>query len=137
MERQFLFVYGTLRRKGGGRMHRLLARHGTFVGEASYQGRLYRIAHYPGVVPSDDPADRVRGEIYRLRRPASLLPRLDAYERCGPGFRRPTEYVRRSLEIRLAGGGSLSAWVYLYNLPVAGLRRVPGGDFRPVGDHRP
>jgi len=137
MERQFLFVYGTLRRQGGGRMHRLLARHGAFVGEATYQGRLYRIGHYPGVVPSDDPADRVRGEVYRLPRPALLLPRLDAYEGCGPGFRDPTEYVRAIQGVRLADGRTLSAWVYLYNRPVAKLRRVPGGDFRAAGDRRP
>jgi len=48
-------------------MHRLLTRHGDLIGDATYQERLYRIGYYPGVVPTDDPADIVRGEVYRLR----------------------------------------------------------------------
>jgi gamma-glutamylcyclotransferase (GGCT)/AIG2-like uncharacterized protein YtfP len=132
MKIEFLFVYGTLRRKGDSRMHRRLARHGDFVDQATYQGRLYRISRYPGVVASDDPADRVHGEVYRLRHPDLLLSRLDKYEETGPGFRQPTEYVRLSQQIRLGGGRILSAWVYVYNRPVRGLRRLPGGDFHGV-----
>ena len=73
-----MFVYGgTLQRKVGSRMHRLLARHGDLIGDATYQGRLYRIGYYPGGVPSDDPVDVVRGEVYRLRNPNPVLRRLD------------------------------------------------------------
>ena len=118
-------------------MRRLLARHGDYVGEATYQGRLYRISHYPGAVPSDDPADRVRGEVYRLRRPIPLLERLDAYEGCGPGFRQPTEYVREGCDVRLATGEILSAWIYLYNRRVDSLRRLPDGDFLGAHGGRP
>lgn len=117
-------------------MHRLLARHGDFIGEGTYQGRLYRVAAYPGVVPSDDPADVVRGELYRLRNPGPVLRRLDAYEACGPGFRQPTRYVRLSQEIRLGGGQVLPAWVYVYNWPVRGLKRVASGDFSGIGSRR-
>jgi gamma-glutamylcyclotransferase (GGCT)/AIG2-like uncharacterized protein YtfP len=58
-------------------MHRLLARHGDLISDATYQGRLYRIGYYPGGVPSDDPVDVVRGEVYRLRNPNPVLRRLD------------------------------------------------------------
>jgi gamma-glutamylcyclotransferase (GGCT)/AIG2-like uncharacterized protein YtfP len=133
MKKQFLFVYGTLRRKGGSRMHRLLARHGELVGDATYQGRLYRVSYYPGVVPSDDRADVVHGEAYRLRNPHLVLPSLDRYEACGPGFRQPTLYVRLNQEIRLKDGQTLLAWIYVYNRPVNGLKRVPDGDFLRIG----
>lgn len=136
MNSQFLFVYGTLRRTGGSRMHRLLARHGDLIGDATYQGRLYRVSYYPGVVPSDDPADLVRGEVYRLRNPDPVLRRLDDYEACGPRFRQPTEYVRVSQEIRLRDSQSLSAWVYLYNRPVRTLRRLPDGEFLGINGRR-
>ena len=74
---EYLFVYGTLRRKAGNRLFSILDRFSDFVSEATYQGRLYRISHYPGVVPSDDPADRVQGEVYCLRNPFLVLSRLD------------------------------------------------------------
>ncbi len=69
MKDEFLFVYGTLRRDVVGEMYRLLARYSDFVGEATYQGKLYKVTHYPGVVPSNDPADLVQGEVYRIRNP--------------------------------------------------------------------
>ena len=58
-------------------MHRLLTRHCDLIGDANYQGRLYWIGYYPGVVPSDDPADVVRGEVYRLRNANLVLRRTD------------------------------------------------------------
>ena len=76
------------------------------------------ISTYPRVVPSDDPADIVQGEVYRLRNRDLVLSRLDEYEECGPGFKEPTEYMRLSQEIRLRTGETLSAWVYVYNRPI-------------------
>jgi len=114
-------------------MHRLLARHSNLIGEATYQGRLYRIGHYPGAVPSNDPMNMVRGEVYRLRHPSVVLARLDRYEECGPGFRQPAEFVRHSAEIRLRTGRTVSAWIYIYNRPVRGLKRLPDGDFDGTG----
>lgn len=129
MTPEYLFVYGTLRRGTETNMHQLLAQHSDFVGHATCQGRLYRIAHYPGAVPSDDPAQRVKGEVYALREPASLLPALDEYEECGPGAAEPAEYARVRQEVVLSDGRSLIAWVYLYRRPTAGLAEIVAGDF--------
>ena len=134
MADDLLFVYGTLRRDTGSEMCRLLARHADFVGEGTYRGRLYKVDYYPGVVPSDDPADRVRGEVYSLRDFRIALPQLDHYEGCGPGFREPTEYVRRQEEIVLAEGAACTAWVYVYNRPVGGLVWIRSGDLGDLGD---
>lgn len=132
MADDLLFVYGTLRRDTESEMAHLLARYADVVGEGTYRGRLYQVDYYPGVVPSDDPADRVRGEVYSLRNPRIALPQLDRYEGCGPGFREPTEYVRRQEEIVLTGGTACTAWVYVYNRPVDGLVWIRPGDF--LGD---
>jgi len=129
MTDELLFVYGTLRRGVAGTMARLLGRHAEFVAEARFQGRLFLVRDYPGVVSSDDPAAQVKGDVYRLREPGSLLQRLDAYEECGPGFPAPTEYVREARQVLLADGSRRSAWVYLYNRPVDGLSLIPSGDF--------
>lgn len=137
MRGELLFVYGTLRRATNGKMARLLARHADYLTEATYQGRLYQVANYPGVVASSNPADRVTGDVYALRAPKTVLPTLDYYEGCGPGFPKPTEYVRLWQDIRLADGTAISAWVFLYNRPTAKLRRISSGDYLAKWEGRP
>jgi len=124
-----MFVYGTLRKDTDSEMYHLLARYAEFVGDATYQGRLYRIGYYPGVVPSDNPGHRVRGEVYSLREPERVLPMLDQYEECGPGFAERTEYVRDKQEVVLSTGRKLIAWVYIYNRSTEGLPEIISGDF--------
>jgi gamma-glutamylcyclotransferase (GGCT)/AIG2-like uncharacterized protein YtfP len=124
-----LFVYGTLMRGFDHPMAQLLSRSAEFLGEARCRGRLYLVKHYPGMVLSDDPADTVSGELYRLRRPDELLREFDLYEACGEGFAAPTEYVRRMLPVSRDGRGAELAWTYLYNWPLAHLPRIASGRF--------
>ena len=124
-----LFVYGTLRRGSGSATHEWLARRAELVGQAWCQGRLYRIAHYPGLVASENPGDRVVGEVYRLHDPETILIELDRYEECGPGFPEPFEYLRSRLEVTLARGQRCTAWIYLYNRPLKEDARIASGDF--------
>ena len=139
-----LFVYGTLMRGFDHPMAQLLSRAADFVGEARCRGRLYLVKHYPGLVLSDDPAEAVFGEIYRLRQADELVREFDMYEACGEGFPEPTEYVRRMLKVTVSDGGAgelrvfepqalepqvLEAWTYLYNWPVSHLPRIASGRF--------
>ena len=129
MSSDLLFVYGTLMRGFDHPMARLLAANAAFVGEASCRGRLHLVKHYPGLVRSDDTADIVHGELFRLREPHAMLREFDMYEACGDGFAEPTEYVRRRLAVTLADGSVREAWTYLYNWPVDGLPRIASGRF--------
>src|SRR5260370_9130441 len=102
-----LFVYGTLMRGFDHPMARLLSRSADFLGEARCRGRLYRLKHYrikyyPGLVLSDDPADIVFGELYRLRAPGELLRARDAYGARGEGFAQPPAYIPQMLPQTLA-----------------------------------
>ena len=124
-----LFVYGTLMRGYSHPMARLLSANAEFLGEASCRGRLYKVKHYPGLVLSDEAADVVYGELYRLRAVGDLLREFDMYEACGEGFAEPTQYVRRMLPVALADGASRDAWTYIYNWPVTGLPRIVSGRF--------
>ena len=124
-----LFVYGTLMRGFDHPMAQLLSRSADFIGEARCRGRLYLVKHYPGLVLSDDPAEVVFGELYRLRSPNELLREFDMYEACGEGFAEPTEYIRRMLPVTLADGAVSEAWTYIYNWPVAHLPRIASGRF--------
>src|SRR6266436_9008329 len=124
-----VFVYGTLMRGFDHPMARLLSANADFLGDATCRGRLYLVKHYPGLVLSDDPADIVSGELYRLREPDALLREFDMYEACGEGFPAPTEYVREMLEVTLGDGAAGEAWTYIYNWPVADLPRIASGRF--------
>jgi gamma-glutamylcyclotransferase (GGCT)/AIG2-like uncharacterized protein YtfP len=129
MTSDHLFVYGTLMRSFDHPMAQLLSRRADFVGEARCQGRLYLVKHYPGLVLSDDSAEIVFGELYRLRHPAELLREFDMYEACGDGFAEPTEYVRRMLQVTLDDKTASEAWTYIYNWPVIHLPRIASGKF--------
>jgi gamma-glutamylcyclotransferase (GGCT)/AIG2-like uncharacterized protein YtfP len=124
-----LFVYGTLMRGYAHPMARLLSANADFLGEASCQGRLYQVKHYPGLVLSDEAGERVFGELYRLRAVEDLLREFDMYEACGEGFPEPTQYVRRMLPVTLADGTESDAWTYVYNWPVEALVRIESGRF--------
>jgi len=126
---EYLFVYGTLRRGSGHPMQAFLSRRARWVGPAVFRGRLFRVAAYPAVVASLRPGERVRGDVYALDSPGPLLARLDAYEGCDSEARPPQQYRRVRLSVRLMGGPRLDAWVYVYNRPLRGLRRLRTGNF--------
>lgn len=125
----YLFVYGTLRRNTHNKMHHYLAQQADFIDYANYQGKLYQIDNYPGVIASNSPNDSVQGEVYRLKDSISTLDYLDKYEECSIDFPLPTEYVRKIQSVRLARGQNIQAWVYLYNRPTDGLIPIESGDF--------
>ena len=124
-----LFVYGTLMRGYVHPMAKLLSANADFLGEASCRGKLYLVKHYPGLVLSDDPAEIVYGELYRLREAEALLREFDMYEACGEGFPKPTQYVRQMFSVTLADGAESEAWTYVYNWPVAKLKLIESGRF--------
>ena len=124
-----LFVYGTLMRGYVHPMAKLLSANAEFLGEASCRGRLYMVKHYPGLVLSNEPAEIVHGELYRLREAEVMLREFDMYEACGEGFPEPTQYVRQMCSVMLADGSESEAWTYVYNWPVAKLKLIESGRF--------
>ena len=124
-----LFVFGTLLSGYDHPMSRLLSQQADLVGAARCRGRLYLVKHYPGMVASDDPAEQVFGELYRMREPEELLRSLDRYEACGEGSAEPTEFVRRLCAVTLEDETASEAWSYFFNWPVTGLPRIMSGRF--------
>ena len=124
-----VFVYGTLMCGFDHPMSKLLSAGADFLGEASCRGRLYMIAHYPGLLHSGDADDVVFGELYRLRNVDELMAALDDYESIGPGYAPPTLYLRDTLPVRLADGTVMEAWTYIYNRPVDETKRIMSGRF--------
>ena len=127
-----LFVYGTLRRSVGHAMHRWLGAHADYEGLATFQGVLYDLGSYPGVLPSSNPADRVIGEVYRLHDNAGrrVLRQLDAYEDYDPDNVAMSQYRREQRPVILEPDGqTVQAWIYLYQRSTRHTRRIIGGDY--------
>lgn len=126
MAKDCLFVYGTLRRDLNHPMGRLLNEHAEFLGEGTIQARLYDLGDYPGVVSSPHAAQRVRGEVYRLKDSGTVLSELDAYEGCTG---EAPLYVRQAVPVQLTSGEQVRAWVYFYNRSVVGCPEIASGDY--------
>ena len=92
-------------------------------------GRLYHLGRYPGAIVTRHPDEWVRGELYELKNPPSLLARLDRYEGVKTGRRQSAEYLRVIATIELEDGTAHQAWVYLYNLRINQVNRMITGDF--------
>lgn len=116
-----LFVYGTLRTGAKNRFAALLRRSADRIGGGRVQGRLYRIANYPGFVPSRSEHDWVKGEVFRLANAGALFSVLDEYE--------GREFQRIVLPVLLDSGEWIEAWVYVYAGLVRAKPWIPSGDF--------
>jgi gamma-glutamylcyclotransferase (GGCT)/AIG2-like uncharacterized protein YtfP len=117
----YLFVYGTLRSQMNDPLHRLLETHAALVGTGTYQGKLYDLGRYPGVVRSRRNTDRVIGEIYRFSDSQRAFQILDEYE----GHR----FKRKRVTIIQEDGKSIASWIYLYARSVKRHPRIPSGDY--------
>jgi len=129
MQVEYLFVYGTLRKKLSNQSSSLLKRQAKYIGEATFQGQLYQIQHYPGAIHSNHPKNRVVGDVFQLLYPRIALTRLDNYEGFGAKFPTPNEFVRQQTPIQGKNQRMMIAWIYLYNWPVNPRQRISSGDF--------
>lgn len=123
----YLFVYGSLLSKLKHPMALTLQKHATLLGEAKCSGRLYRIAWYPGLVASTDPAAFVLGELYQILNP-KIFSVLDEYEGINPDYPTEGEYQRVHKNV-IFRDTTIEASVYLYQGQLKGLRRIKTGDF--------
>ena len=81
------------------------------------QGCLYDLCAYPGAIPSTNPAAWVRGDLFELNTPETMLATLDAYE--GERFCRAPQRV-------YLGPNEQLAWVYLFCGTPPGARILNG-----------
>lgn len=129
MKSKFLFIYGTLLRALRGDMFFDFEKHLRYVSPAIYQGKMYEINTYPGVVPSFDNRDVVKGEVYEVYDLVYLTEVLDAYEGYGKQFKGNEEYIRRIVTVKLDDSRLLSCWIYLYNRLVSSRAPIHDGDY--------
>ena len=124
-----IFTYGTLRPGLGDRAEadefRATAK---LIGPATFQGRLYAIDWYPGMVDSSDPTDIVIGDLFQVGQNTDFFQKLDTYEGCIQGRPTPHEYIRVIRKVS-HDGTLIPAWVYLFNWAITDQTRILSGDF--------
>ena len=129
-EVHYLFVYGTLRTGFGSPVRQEIKADVELIGDAVTRGKLYDIGRYPGAVRiADNESGTIRGEVLRLRYPKKVLRILDQYEGYDPEMPAKSEYYRDQEPVRLSDGKEISAWVYWYNFPIEGKRRIRQSDY--------
>ena len=121
-------MYGTLRRDCGNDLHRLIARNSDYIGMATYQGKMYQVADYPGIVASESVSDVVVGELYLLSNTIKLLNVLDEYEEFDPTNEAKSLFVRKEVTVDMKGE-SFTSYAYVYNRPVDEKTFISSGDY--------
>ncbi len=127
MQKDYVFVYGTLRGACITGAHSTYLEDAEFIDDAKIMGKLYRVSHYPALV-LDNSAGWVLGEVYRLKSAEQLI-RLDAYEECTYPSLPDQEYQRKKVDITINSGAVLSVWIYTYQRSVGDLELIASGDF--------
>ncbi|RED97962.1 gamma-glutamylcyclotransferase (GGCT)/AIG2-like uncharacterized protein YtfP [Marinoscillum furvescens DSM 4134] len=98
------------------------------LGLGTYDGLLYRVASYPGVIYRPEGDKQVYGEVFWLNHPNRTLPILDEYEHASPLITNAPEYARRLRPIRLEGK-TIQCWVYEYLGTVQPDSEIKSGKF--------
>ncbi len=124
-----LFVYGTLRKQWEHPLSRMLRRESRFLGEAAFPGRLYDLGEYPGAVRSSVATEWVKGDLFLLSNPAESFGVLDEYEGVAAPVGGVALFRRERCSALLGPGRMVESWVYLFNRPTDGFRRIDSGDF--------
>lgn len=125
----YLFAYGFLKRVyHGNTQTKTPPMDVEFVCPGLYQGRIYRIMHYPGVIFDENEGYVVHGEVFKMKNAEQLLPVLDRYEHALPLIKDNPEYQRVLRTIKTPNG-PIECWVYEYLKSLKEENRIPGGVF--------
>ena len=125
---RYIFVYGSLMQGFRNPWSAHLHNHSRFLGKGSAQGIIYDIGGYPGLIQTENPAERVFGEIYYMSS-LSLLKDFDRYEGCVMKYLQRSTFTRQIVDAVLRDEQKVQAWTYIYNRKPSESSRIPGGSF--------
>jgi gamma-glutamylcyclotransferase (GGCT)/AIG2-like uncharacterized protein YtfP len=128
MQTENLFVYGRLMSNQNNLMSSYLNNNTHFIGEGFIFGRLYDLGKYPGFIPSNNPDEKVFGEIYELTNAAEIFKVVDDFEESWPLYSEDSEYKRIIFPV-FYNNNILKCWVYVYNWTVDENKQIKSGKF--------
>jgi gamma-glutamylcyclotransferase (GGCT)/AIG2-like uncharacterized protein YtfP len=122
-----LFVYGTLLNKDN-EYALYLKNNSRFHSYGKTKGKLYDIGEYPGAILLPKGEDYIYGSILELDHPEDIFPIIDDYEGYGNGQSVPNEFIRLIASVETSST-IINCWVYVYNLPIEGLKLIKNGRY--------
>ncbi|OWY23432.1 gamma-glutamylcyclotransferase [Sphingobacteriales bacterium UPWRP_1] len=131
---QHLFVYGTLMSAFTNPVSIRLRGAATFAANAYVSGLLYDVGTYPAFIATQNPLQKVYGELWLLPQyPDDLLALLDDYEGCTENSEPPFLYLRRQIPAYpitpAKNNPPLPAWTYVYNRSIKNLPHIDSGNY--------
>lgn len=121
----YIFVYGTLMKGIPSPYSNLLSKYARFRGEATTNGNLFDLGHYPGLQYLPDSPSIVFGQLFELQSPVSDFAWLDSYE--GVFLHNP-EYERRAIWIDFQDSRMI-AQAYVLLRSTSNLYRIDSGNY--------
>jgi gamma-glutamylcyclotransferase (GGCT)/AIG2-like uncharacterized protein YtfP len=122
-----VFFYGTLMTPFNRTARLHINDYLVFKGHGSISAALFDLGIYPAAVPASD--SRVRGEIYQMLQPATVLRALDELEGYRPTDPETSLYTRMLTPVTTDDGVHIDAWAYFYNAPLGRAERIESGDY--------
>jgi gamma-glutamylcyclotransferase (GGCT)/AIG2-like uncharacterized protein YtfP len=116
----YLFVYGTLRKRYDLKLKDRVKDGWKYVGQGKVGAALYDIGSYPGAI-KDRSGREVVGDVFSVHDPANVFRVLDKYE--------GKEFERKKGKVRMRNGKEVNAWIYWYLPDPAGKKPVPNKDY--------
>ena len=104
--KEYIFVYGTLRNGYDLRVKNRVTKDMEFVGKAKVGAALYDLGKYPGAIKQKEKSE-VIGDVFLISNPEKVFMVLDKYE--------GNEFERKKEKVVLRSGKSVNAWIYWYN----------------------
>ncbi len=129
MQKQRLFVYGSLRSGFRNPAYNYLTKYFHLIGEGVTKGRMYFNGETPVAVPTED-ENYLSGELYELNNEAEFdwaINQLDDYEGLNVMPGEWPKYKREKVLV-FRNGSEKEAWIYWYNGSVNGLPEIEMGD---------
>ena len=90
---------------------------------------LFDLGIYPAAVPAGSENARVRGEVYEMTEPQTVLAVLDEIEGYSAADLDTSLYTRLVTPVILDDGNMVDAWAYFYNAPLGRAERIASGDY--------
>ena len=133
MEKNLLFVYGTLMRNHA-KVKQLVGQVNLkFLCSGKIEGVLFDIGEYPGAI--EDKGKFVHGEVYEISDCYVIFNKLDKYEEFNSDNPKKSLFVRKKIKVLLDEGKNAIATVYLYNGNTEDLKVIPDGKWRNQAHH--
>ncbi|MEO6328060.1 MAG: gamma-glutamylcyclotransferase family protein [Ginsengibacter sp.] len=119
-DRDYLFVYGTLRNAYDLKLKEQVAKDLQYIGRAKVGGSLYDLGKYPGAIKENN-KNEVIGDVFLIDNPDRTFKILDKYE--------GDKFTRNKNRIRLRSGKLIDAWVYWYNQKPSEKQKIRHKDY--------